>query len=199
MRKIGYIQQLQVQTASLKRGEKPHQYYDPAPLRLVGALRLTPGGVIGLVDGQELLDVHHADHLQSKNKNLLNGISFNFTGHYQNMQQRFGSQLALGCAGENILIAANASFAEDAFAQGLLIETQTGQLVHLTNVLVAAPCAPFTEYALNLEMRPPAEMLKAALQFLDGGTRGFYCGYEGEAVSVRTGDTVFLANESVEP
>jgi hypothetical protein len=195
MRRIGYIQQLQVQIASLKQGERANRYYDPAPLRVVPALQLTPQGVLGVVAGQTLLDVHNATHPQSKNNNLINGISLNFTSHYQQMQERFGTHLTMGCAGENILIAAETQFAEMAFANGLIIVTQAGQSIPLQQVCVAVPCAPFSEYALAGEMRPPAELLKSTLQFLDGGTRGFYCQYQGEPALIQVGDAVFVVDE----
>lgn len=191
MRKIGTITRLQIQTDSLKQGQRPYTYYDPSPLLAVPALRLTARGCVGLHDGREIIDVHHVDHTQSKHMRI-NGISFNFTTHYQKMQQRFGTHLATGCAGENILIASDAVFAEDAFAQALIVETSDGQHVRLNAITVAAPCAPFSTYALCLEWKPPAEMMRETLQFLDGGTRGFYCTLAGEAMVVRVGDQVFL-------
>lgn len=192
MRKIGIIQQLQVQTVSLKQGEKSSRYYDPAGIRRVSALRLTPQGVVGLENGQELNDVHHAEHPDSKNRALTNGISFNFTSHYNLMQQRFGAHLSHGIAGENILIVTDETFPESALAGGVIIQTQTGQTVPLTEICVAAPCAPFSEFALNLEERPPAELLKATLQFLDEGMRGFYCQQPGAPFVIRVGDPVFI-------
>ena len=192
MCKVGVIQQLQVQTVSLKQGEKSNRYYDPAGIRRVSALRLTPQGVVGLENGQELNDVHHAEHPDSKNRALTNGISFNFTSHYSLMQQRFGAHLSHGIAGENILIVTDETFAESKLADGVIIQTQDGQKVQLTQVCVAAPCAPFSEFALNLEERPPAEALKATLQFLDNGTRGFYCQVVGQSAMIQVGDAVFI-------
>ncbi len=195
MRRIGQIELLQVQLASLKQGERANRYYDPAALRSVPALRLTLQGVVGLVDNQTWLDVHNAEHSQSKNRDLSNGVSFNFTGHYQQMQQRFGPHLTLGCAGENILIATEGRLSESDLATGLIIVTQTGQQLPLSAITVAVPCAPFSEYALASEMRPPPELLKSTLQFLDGGTRGFYCQYQGEPALIQVGDAVFVADE----
>lgn len=193
MRKIGLIQQLQVQTVSLKQGEKSSRYYDPAGIRRVSALRLTPQGVVGLENGQEWNDVHHAEHPQSKNRTLTNGISFNFTSHYGLMQQRFGTHLSHGIAGENFLIVTDETFDESRFAGGVTIQTQAGATVQLAQVCVAAPCAPFSEFALNLEERPPAELLKATLQFLDDGMRGFYCQVVEQSAIIQVGDTVFFA------
>ena len=183
---------MKVQVDSLKQGEKNNRYYEPAGLRAVSALRLTPEGVVGLEAGQELSDVHHAAHPESKNRTLTNGIPFNFTSHYTRMQDRFGAHLSTGIAGENILVATDEVFDEAAFAGGVLIQTQDGQQIHLTQVCVAEPCAPFSTFALNLDARPPAELLKAALQFLDGGTRGFYCQQTGAPVRVQVGDLLFV-------
>jgi hypothetical protein len=35
MREIGSIKQLQIQRATLKQGQRPQRYYDPAPLLVV--------------------------------------------------------------------------------------------------------------------------------------------------------------------
>lgn len=192
MRKIGQIIQLQVQVDSLKQGEKNDRYYDPAGLRAVAALRLMPEGVTGLEAGQELSDVHHANNQNSKNRALTNGISFNFTSHYTQMQARFGAHLSTGIAGENILVATEQTFDEATFAGGVIIETQDGQQVVLSQVCVAEPCAPFSTFALNQAARPVAAELKAALQFLDGGTRGFYCQQTGAPIVIQVGDTMFV-------
>jgi hypothetical protein len=191
MLEIGRIERLQIQVDSLKKGTKPNQTYDPAALRVVPGLRLTPKGVIGLVDGQELLDVHHADHEYSRNRSS-NGISINFSAHYERMRDRFSPRLATGCAGENILVASDRVIEPAALARGLVIETGAGVKARLTQVSVAHPCRSFSSYALKLEDALTEGALKEALQFLDGGTRGFYCEWTGEPVVVRTGDRVFL-------
>ncbi len=192
MRKIGEIVQLQVQPVSLKQGEKNNRYYAPAGLQVVPAMRLTGQGVVGLAEGDEIGDVHHADHPESKNRALTNGISVNFTSHYTQMQARFGDHLYTGCAGENILVVTDEAFDLASVVGGLVIETQDGQQIQLTEVCVAEPCAPFSEYALHLDQRPPAELMKATLQFLDGGMRGFYCQAAGEPAVVQVGDGLFV-------
>ncbi|MDQ3250589.1 MAG: hypothetical protein M3Q45_15460 [Chloroflexota bacterium] len=192
MRKIGEIVRLQVQPTSLKQGERSHRYYEPAGLCVVTALRLTAQGVVGLLNGAEVSDVHHAEHPASKNRGLTNSLSINFTSHYAQMQGRFGDHLSTGCAGENILVSTDEAFDETALVEGVMIETQDGQQIHLTQICVADPCAPFSEYALHLEQRPPAELLKATLQFLDGGMRGFYCQLTGEPAVIQVGDTLFV-------
>jgi hypothetical protein len=188
---IGYIELLQIQLGRLKQGEKPDLFYDPAALRTVPALRLTPKGVIGLVGDEELLDVHHVDHVYSKDRSS-SGISLNFTSHYEKMRNRFSEHLASGCAGENILVMTDEVFSIDEIASGLIIQAKTGDLVRLEQMRVATPCVSFSQYALGQEFQAASDTLKQALQFLDGGTRGFYCECAGDPVVVRPGDKVFL-------
>jgi hypothetical protein len=82
MREIGKIQQLQIQTSSLKVGERPHRRYDPSPIMQVERLRITPEGVIGIAgDGSRITDIHHARHPHSRNDGD-NAVSIGFTAHY---------------------------------------------------------------------------------------------------------------------
>lgn len=194
MRQIGYIERLQVQLDRLKKGAKPDQYYDPGALCVVPNMRLTDKGVIGLLDGRELLDVHHADHAYSRNRGS-SGISLNFSAHYERMRNRFSPYLETGCAGENILITADRIIAPDALSEELIIETAAGVEVRLTQIQVAHPCLSFSTYVLNLAGQPTEQALKETLRFLDGGTRGFYCEWAGEPVVVRPGDRVFLPTD----
>lgn len=55
------------------------------------------------------------------------------------------------------------------------------------------PCAKFSLFAANHGMPLPTAQLKETLQFLDGGTRGFYARVEGrqDNVTLRVGDKVF--------
>ena len=191
MRQIGQIERLQVQLDKLKKGTKPNQTYDPAALRVVPALQLTGKGVMGLVDGQKLLDVHHTDHEQARNRKTA-GISFNVSSHYKRMRDHFGPQLEAGCAGENILIATDDTLDLVALSKGLVIEASDATKVRLTRISVAHPCLAFSTYALNLGGKLTDELLKETLKFLDGGTRGFYCEWTGEPVVVRPGDRVFV-------
>jgi hypothetical protein len=192
--KIGRVKQVQIQRSSLKVGERPYRYYDPAPLLVVEGLALTPGGVIGLAGGEGVVDVHNIAHPASKNLRGVNGISIGFTSHYQAMRERFGPHLADGCAGENILVETDRAFSLADLGEKLAIETEAGAIVYLAGLLVAAPCVEFSQFAAAQGERMPAEALKTALQFLDGGLRGFYARLPertGEAI-VRTGDRVFV-------
>ncbi|MBX5455831.1 MAG: hypothetical protein IRZ31_02920 [Thermogemmatispora sp.] len=193
---LGPIVRLQVQTAPLKvAGGEEGLRYDPAPLRSVTQLWLSAYGVFALLpDGSHLLDVHHQDYPGSRNRGGKNGVSLGFTAHYQAMRARFGEHLTDGCAGENILIATEQMLRLEQLTHGLLIVRATGeQPVVLTRLRVATPCLEFTRFALGPEalFASPPE-LKAALQFLDRGQRGFYatCPAE-EAVAIACGDQVF--------
>ncbi len=192
MRTIGTITRLQIQRGSLKTGEKPDRVYDPAPLLAVPRLAITPDGVLGAgADGGWLVDVHHRAHPHTKNEDGLHGVSVGFTSHYAAMRDRFGDRIAIGCAGENILVATDRPFTYDDLAGGVAIVAAEGreseERVRLRVLQVAHPCRPFTGWALG--GRVESEVLKSHLQFLDDGMRGFYCVGDGVG-TVEVGDQV---------
>jgi len=188
MTPLGLVVRLQVQTAGLKRGQRPNRVYDPSPLLEVPRLRLTPKGAAGeAADGGAVaLDVHHADHPATK-KAPGREVSIGFTSHYGKMRERYGKRLAIGCAGENILLEADRVFRLEDFAGGLAFSSgATGELLELTAVTVAAPCVEFSRFSLGKPHASPPE-LKPVLQFLDDGTRGYVFTPGGELV-LRPGD-----------
>ena len=190
---IGTVVRLQIQESSLKVGSKPRRY-DPAPIRSVPALSLSPAGVVGLAaDGKTIIDVHHHDHPSSKNRDGENGVSLGFTAHYLAMRQRFGQHLRDGIAGENILIEVDRRFSVEDLADGVVVEGAGGRRLELRPVIVAAPCVEFARYALKFPdgARPDATVTEA-LRFLDAGMRGFYATYAGEPAVVAIGARVFL-------
>jgi hypothetical protein len=191
MRTIGTVTRLQVQRASLKRGEKPTRLYDPAPLLALPTLHVTPDGALGgSPDGTWVVDVHHRAHPETKNEDGLHGISLGFTSHYAAMREHFGARVQVGCAGENIIATAEGRFSYDDLAGGVAVLGPDGsERVRLRVLQVAHPCRPFTGWALGKQVEP--EELKRHLQFLDGGMRGFYC--QGEGVgTVSLGDRVAI-------
>lgn len=196
MREIGRIKRLQIQRSTLKPRERLHRYYHPDPILGVPRLLLSPRGVIALTDDeQEIIDLHHADHPQTHNSKGKNGVSLGFTTHYQAMRAQFGAHLIDGIAGENILVEVNRAFALADLGQRIVIEQQqTGQHVYLYDFKVAAPCVEFTRYAVNHGTSLPAAELKAALQFLDGGRRGFYARITEQEmpIAIQTGDMVYI-------
>ena len=194
MRQIGRIKQVQIQRDPLKQGEKPYRYYDPAHLLVVEKLLLTPEGVLGItIEGKQLIDVHNARHPASRLRGN-NGISLGFTSHYRAMRARFGPHLLDGCAGENILVETDEEFQDTALGERVFIQVRdTRQQIMLEQVQVAAPCVEFSHFALNEMMRMPAEIVREALIFLDGGRRGFYASFTGDEPCVlRAGDRVCI-------
>jgi hypothetical protein len=191
MREIGIIKLVQIQRASLKLGEKPNKIYDPSPLLVVDSLRLSPQGVIGLTaDGGQIMDVHNANHPDSKNR-AENGISVGFTSHYAAMRARFGEHLVDGISGENILVDTVHQFElADLGSQLTFQNPHTGEVVYLDDLMVAAPCEPFSRFALRQAPPVEANVMKSTLQFLDGGMRGFYAVAKGGIV--QAGDKVLI-------
>jgi len=190
MHVIGAIVRLQVQRSPLKTGEKPHRVYDPAPIMRVTQLALGSGGVFGLGPGQGwIVDIHHRAHPQSRNPDGVNGISLGFTTHYGAMRDRFGDRIALGCAGENIIVEATRPFAIADLQTGIAILAPDGsERMRLAVLDVAHPCRPFTGWALGGAV-VESSVFKSHLQFLDGGMRGFLLGGDATAI-VAVGDRV---------
>ncbi len=195
---LGIITRLQLQTQPLKTGIRPEKTYGLAHLVSVDALQLSPLGFSAELDGAVVLDVHHANHAFSRYRaDDHNAISFNISSNYARMRARFGERIRVGCAAENILIECDQDLQADAFARGIRIQTREGATILLHNVRSAPPCAPFTRWALDLSgdnaTEPvPTKLQKESLQFLDNGTRGFYCEYSGETQIIRVGDQIAL-------
>jgi hypothetical protein len=162
---IGTVVRLQVQRSRLK----PARAYDPSPLLEVAALEVSSRGVVG--DGH--LDVHHADHPDSRNRGLLNGLSLLPRAHYARLRARFGEHLVDGIAGESLLLDTDGPW--DALPDELALETVDGDPLRLTRPIPAAPCVEFTRFCLRSE-----QGLAEALEELDHGVRGFYVTVEGE-------------------
>ena len=195
MHSIGTIALLQIQRSRLKTGEKPQRVYDPAPILSVTQLALGSDGAFGFAPGQGwVVDVHHRAHPDSRNPDGVHGISLGFTAHYGAMRDRFGSRIALGCAGENIIVETARQFAIGDIETGVVILAPDGaERIRLTVLDVAHPCRPFTGWALGGVM-VESDVLKAHLQFLEGGMRGFLLGADVAAV-VSVGDQVMVAGD----
>ena len=191
MRELGRIVRLQIQRSSLKTGEKPRRSYDPAPLLAVDRVAVGPDGVLGeSADGAWLVDVHHRAHPWTKNPDGVHGVSLGFTSHYGLMRERFGARITLGCAGENIIVETTGRIAVEDLDTGVALLAPDGREIARLEVLqVAHPCRPFTGWALGGTVE--ADVLKEQLQFLDGGTRGYYCRGVGTGI-VSIGDRVAL-------
>ena len=194
MEEIGVVKFVQIQRASLKYGEKPNKVYNPSPLLVVDSLRLSPQGLVGVTaDGGQIVDVHNTTHPDTKNWDG-NGVSVGFTSHYTAMRAKFGAHLVDGISGENILIEASHPFALADLGKRLAFQNPaTGELTYLHNLMVAAPCEPFSRFVLR--QSPPVEpdVMKSTLQFLDSGMRGFYAA--AQSGMVQAGDKVFASSE----
>ncbi len=203
LRFLGRVALVQVQAAPLKKGKRPDAVYDPEPLTRVERLRVTPRGVIGVTAGrEEIMDVHHARHPETRQSGSgVNGVSVNFSGHYQTLRARFGGHLTDGCAGENILVEADGTFAlSDLGARLVFVNSATGAApATLGNLLVAAPCVEFGAWATAGRELTGREM-RDVLDFLHHGRRGFYATLvspvESDTVPpafIRPGDLVYAA------
>lgn len=191
---LGPIIHLQIQREKIKSGAKPNERYTPQGiLTRVEMLRLDPGGVTGLRDSEEIVDVHNTAHPRSRFRGS-NGISLLTTGHYAKMRARFGDHLADGLAAESILVDSERILTLDDLARGIAIGDGDDPIV-LRSWSVAHPCVPFSRFASQFtDDAKPDRRVTEALQFLDHGTRGFYGiipeTYAGR--TIRTGDLVSL-------
>lgn len=170
---IGVVGRLQVQRSRLKPGSPATRRYDPSPLVEVEALEVGPRGCRGLVDGAWVLDVHHADHPDSRNVSLVNGLSVLPRRHYARMSARYGAHLSVGVAGESVLLETATDLVVEDLAGELALETADGD-VDVGDPLVASPCVEFCRFALGIPPGPVEDDVKQALVELDAGTRGFY-------------------------
>jgi hypothetical protein len=196
------VKQIQVQRSSLKVGA-PHLYYDPAPLLVVARLLATPHGAIGLtVGGEEVMDIHHVHHPQTKNARGKSDLSIGFTSHYAAMRARFGEWFREGCAGENILVEVGQPYTLADLKDGLAIQSYcTGDILYLGSLKVATPCIEFSQYAANFGMPLPPQALKETLQFLNDGQRGFYAKLTTPRSmgGIEAGDRVFVVEQKEHP
>ena len=193
MRPLGTVVRLQIQRSSLKTGVAPQRRYDPEPILAVGQLAVAPDGVFGFEPQRGwIVDIHHRAHPATKNPDGQNGISLGFTGHYDAMRERFGDRIELGCAGENVIVARPGRITLEDLLGGVAVVTAAGEeVVRLVVLDVAHPCRPFTGWALGAIVEN--DVLKAQLQFLDGGMRGFLCTAE-KTGTISVGDQILALN-----
>ncbi len=173
MELIGTVVRLQVQTSRLKPGPRATRVFDPSPLREVDALELGPSGVTGRVGEELVLDVHHADHPDTRHRGV-NGLSLLPRAHYALLRSRFGDHLVDGVAGESLLLDTDEPWGPDALEGRLVLETAGGS-VELVDGQPAPPCVEFSRFCLGRGPGgPDDEELAATLDALDRGARGFY-------------------------
>lgn len=186
--KIGPVTCLQVQQRPLKQGPKGARDYRPEAIVAVADAELTPNGLIGQADAGPVVDVHHAEHPQSRHRSGSNGLSIGFTSHYRWLREQFGPHLTDGIAGENLLIDTDQQFMDAGLPSTLWLETRSGTL-ELVDVMVAEPCVEFTRFCLQRAGDSPTDArLKAALESLRRGVRGYYARFAGSRAQLAPGD-----------
>ncbi len=178
-RVVGTVVRLQVQRSRLKPGPAATRVYDPGPLLEVEALEVAPRGVVGQMADGPVLDVHHADHPDTRNRRLVNGLSLLPRAHYSALRSRYGTHLVDGVAGESLLLDTDVPWAEADLAGTLLLETSDGDLLELHGAIAAPPCVEFSRFCLRLSLGPVGPDVSQALVDLDGGARGFYARVRG--------------------
>lgn len=165
MELIGTVVRLQVQRSRLK--PLPDKRYDPAPLQPVVELEVGPRGCIGVTAaGERVLDVHNADHPDSRNVRLRNGISLMSLDAYTALRQRHGEHLVDGVAGESLLLDGVLPVDGE-----VVVETTDGQL-RMTALQPMPPCVGFTCFCLQRSGLDSDDEVLAALQGLGDGARG---------------------------
>ena len=112
------------------------------------------------------------------------------------MYKHFGEHMVDGVAGENIIIEFGEEIWLDDLGQQIAIENpRTGHRVLLNVIQFAAPCDEFSHFAAQSQHeRLSSDNLKATLQFLGNGRRGFLLALSEEQGSgiVHPGDKVFV-------
>ena len=194
-RDLGKIKLVQVQPSGLIIETPSGGYYDASRRVEVDRLLITSKGIEATTrEGKHVLDIHHIDH-PDKAYDDDDLVSIGFTSHYEAMRARFGVHMVDGVAGENIIIEFGEEVWVDDIGGQLAIEnTDTGQKTMLDLVCFAAPCDEFSHFATQSQgERLPAAELKATLNFLNDGRRGFLLvlGNDQESTMIQPGDKVF--------
>jgi hypothetical protein len=172
------VTRLQVQRLPLKPGDRGARIYDPSPVTVVDALEVGPRGCVGILDGERILDTHHADHPQTRNRDLDNGLSLLTVTALAALRSTYGAHVV---PGESLLV--------DELPPGdLLLETD-GEALLLEQVLPAPPCVEFSRYCLGIAP-PSLDGVQETLRALDDGARGFYARVCG-AGTVRVGARIW--------
>jgi hypothetical protein len=193
---LGYVKLTQLQPTGLIINTPSGEFYDPSRRMVVDSLQISPLGIEAITpDGEHVLDIHHIDHPDKKydNDDL---VCIGFSSHYAAMRARFGEHMVDGVAGENIIIQAEKEIWPEELGQRIGFESsETGDITFLDVVKFAAPCEEFSHFAAQSQhKRLPAAELKATLQFLGNGRRGYLLVLSDgqEPVIVQPQDRVFV-------
>jgi len=199
IRALGEAKLVQIQPWGLIVETPTGDFYDASRRVEVEKLIITSLGIEATTaEGKHVLDIHHINHPGKKygNDDL---VSIGFTSHYVAMRERFGAHMVDGAAGENIIIEYDREVWLDDLGQQVIIEdAKTGKKAYLDVLKFAAPCEEFSHFVADSQHeRLPADKLKATLQFLHNGRRGFLLVLSNgqEMATVRVGDRVFAVHE----
>ena len=184
------IVQLQVQVEPLKRGDKPHRWYDASRIRQVDRLYVGEDGCIGESNGEKIVDAHNVTHPRSRNHGRASGLSLGFTSHYRAMREKFGPRVINGAAGENVLIDIEDRVSRDHLTHAAL-RARDGVEVRFAEVEVAEPCVEFSQFVMGVAPGDGTLRMRDPLQQLRGGMRGFYVAL-ARPVDLRLGDELVL-------
>ena len=185
------VARLQVQRSPLKPRPAGSGHYDPAPLLEVEAIEVDERGCIGVLGGERIVDLHHADHPASRNVRLVNGLSVLPRAHYGQLRARYGPHLVDGVAGENVLLDTEGPLTADDLGGQLWLELD-GRPVEVTGAMAAPPCVEFSRWVLRRDDLEVDDELRVVLDDLDRGLRGFYLRPTGAGV-LRPGARVWRA------
>lgn len=196
MKELGRVKLVQLQPTGLVIDTPSGSFYDVSRRVEVDGIQISPLGIEATTrEGEHVLDIHHINH-PDKAYDEDDLVCIGFTSHYKAMRARFGEHMVDGSAGENIIIEAAKEIWPEDLSKHLTIENQdTGQLTRFSLQRVAAPCSEFSHFVNNSQHeRLPADKLKATLQFLGNGRRGFLLVMDigQETATVRPGDRVFM-------
>lgn len=193
---LGTVKLVQLQPNGLIIEKSSGYFYDETRRVEVDQLLINKKGIEATTpNGVHVLDIHHLDH-PDKEYDDDDLVCIGFTSHYDKMRERFGDHMVYGSAGENIIIEYSDEIWLDDLGDKLAIENhQTGQMLILEQIQVAAPCEEFSHFAAQKQdERLPPRDLKEILKFLSDGRRGFLMVLprgQGEG-SVRPGDKVYI-------
>ena len=193
---LGIVKLTQLQPTGLIINTPSGEFYDPSRRVVVDSLQISPLGIEAITpDGEHMLDIHHIDHPDKKYEND-DLVCIGFSSHYAAMRARFGDHIVDGVAGENIIIQVEKEIWPEDLGQRIGFQSsETGDLTLLDVVRYAAPCEEFSHFvAQSQHQRLPAAELKATLQFLGNGRRGYLLVLSDgqKSAIVQPGDRVFV-------
>ena len=190
------IVRLQVQRGPVKVGKAPLRWYEPAAIAAVTTLLAEPRGVRGVTaEGEVVLDVHHRDHPESRDRKGKAGILFMGSGDYVALRERYGDHVVDGIAGETVLLDAPDGLAGGGLPATVTVLTAGGPL-DLHGVRTAAPCIELSRFCLRQDVSAVVDdAVRKTMLDLDGGARGYRSIASGTG-TIAVGDVVRIADET---